>query len=411
MSAAERFDIVLGGVPRFAAEARWAARLVDRYARRIPFLGMTDARGRRPAVADARGEAPVVLVQADPEAYLLPEAALRLVEAIAIPGRDVVVPVTNEPWSEEARGAPAFAYHTPTLLEEAVREMASRPAPVRHAAAARSPVFAVRREVLAGLASSLPLDEVPEEACRRGHRVFIDPGAYLHRYGDMDGQARADLVARIPAGAASALDVGCSRGETARLLRKAGITRVVGIEPDAGDAAQAARLCDRVLGVALEDVREEFPGQFDAVLFGDVLEHLVDPSAALARVRPWLSPRGVVVASVPNLGHWSVLGDLLEGRFDYVPYSILSGTHVRFFTRRTLHDLFEASGYQVDSIETVTFPPSPEGSRKLALLSSLPNASGDLSAVEFLAVAHPTKSLSSLRPSSLSSLRPTSLSS
>jgi 2-polyprenyl-3-methyl-5-hydroxy-6-metoxy-1,4-benzoquinol methylase len=238
----------------------------------------------------------------------------------------------------------------------------------------------------------LPLDEVPQEAHRRGRRVFIDPGAYLHRYGDMDGQARTDLVARIPAGAAAVLDVGCSRGETARLLREAGVARVVGIEPDAGDAADAAKLCDRVLTVPLEDVREEFPGHFDAVLFGDVLEHLIDPAAALARVRPWLSARGVVVASVPNLGHWSVIGDLLEGRFDYVPYSILSGTHVRHFTRQTLHDLFEASGYRIASIETVTFPPSPEGAEKLKRLASLPGASEDLSTAEFLVTARSAES-------------------
>jgi 2-polyprenyl-3-methyl-5-hydroxy-6-metoxy-1,4-benzoquinol methylase len=386
------FDIVIGGVARFEAEAPWAWRLIDRYARGLSFAVRTDARGRRPAVADARGAAPIVLVQADPEAYLLPTAAGRLLEAVASANRDLVLPVTNEPWSEEARGAPVFAYHTPALLEEAVREVASRPAPVRLAAAPRSPVFAVRREVLAALPGGLPLDAVPEEAHRRGHRVFIDPGAYLHRYGDMDRQARADLVSKVPVGASSALDVGCSRGETARLLRKAGIARVVGIEPDAGDAAEAARLCDRVLAVALEDVREEFPGQFDAVLFGDVLEHLIDPSAALARVRQWLSPRGVVVASVPNLGHWSVIGDLLEGRFDYVPYSILSGTHVRFFTRRTLHDLFEASGYRIDSIETVTFPPSPEGARKLKLLAAIPGASEDLSTAEFLVTARPAES-------------------
>jgi 2-polyprenyl-3-methyl-5-hydroxy-6-metoxy-1,4-benzoquinol methylase len=200
----------------------------------------------------------------------------------------------------------------------------------------------------------------------------------------MDGQARADLVARIPAGAAAVLDVGCSRGETARLLRGAGVTRVVGIEPDAGDAAQAAKLCDRVLTVPLEEVREEFPGQF-----GDVLEHLIDPAAALARVRPWLSPRGVVVASVPNLGHWSVIGDLIEGRFDYVPYSILSGTHVRHFTRRTLGDLFEASGYRIASVETVSFPASPAGAEKLRRLSAIPGASDDLSAAEFLVTARP----------------------
>src|SRR5262249_2933315 len=162
-----------------------------------------------------------------------------------------------------------------------------------------------------------------------------------------------------------------------------------GIEPDAADAAQAGLVCDRVLSVALEDVSEEFPGEFDAVLFGDVLEHLVDPSRALARVRPWLSARGVVVASVPNLGHWSVVADLLEGRFDYVPYSILSGTHLRFFTRRTAEDLFESCGYRVESVETVTFPVSPEGARKLAVLASLPGASLDLTAAEFLIVARP----------------------
>jgi len=109
-------------------------------------------------------------------------------------------------------------------------------------------------------------------------------------------------------------------------------------------------------------------------------------------VLPWLSTRGVLVASVPNLGHWSVVSDLLEGRFDYVPYSILSGTHLRFFTRRTVCDLFEACGYRVQSVETVTFPMSPEGARKLALLSSLTQASPDLSAVEFLIVARPSLS-------------------
>jgi 2-polyprenyl-3-methyl-5-hydroxy-6-metoxy-1,4-benzoquinol methylase len=360
---------------------------VDRYARLLPYRTLTDARGRRPTVADAGGEAPVVLVQADPEAYLVPLAAGRLIEAVEIGGRSLVLPVTNEPWTEEARSTPPFAYHTPSLLEEAARHIAAQASSARPAASPRSPVYAVRREALLGLPGGLALDEVPEEVHRQGKPVFIDPGAYLHRYGEMDGQAREDLVSKVPAGATAVLDVGCARGETARAFKRAGMARVVGIEPDAADAAQAARICDRVLAMPLEEVREEFPGQFDAVLFGDVLEHLRDPSAALARVRPWLSERGVLVASVPNLGHWSVIADLLEGRFDYVPYSILSGTHVRFFTRRTLQDLFEATGYRIESIDTVTFPPSPEGARKLELLASVPGASEDLSAAEFIAVA------------------------
>jgi 2-polyprenyl-3-methyl-5-hydroxy-6-metoxy-1,4-benzoquinol methylase len=391
MDSSLAFDLVLGGVPRFAAEARWAARVVDRYARLLPFRTLTDTRGRRPTVSDARGDAPVVLVQADPEAYLVPLAAGRLIGAVAAE-RSLVLPVTNEPWTEEARSTPPFAYHTPSLLEEAARHFAAQPSSTRPAASPRSPVYAVRREALLGLPAGLALDEVPEEAHRAGQGVFIDPGAYLHRYGDMDGQAREDLVSRVPAGATAVLDVGCARGETARAFKRAGVARVVGIEPDAGDAAHAAGVCDLVLAVPLEEVREEFPGQFDAVLFGDVLEHLSDPSAALARVRPWLSERGVVVASVPNLGHWSVIADLLEGRFDYVPYSILSGTHVRFFTRRTLQDLFQASGYGIETIDTVTFPTSPEGAEKLRLLASIPGASEDLSAAEFIVVARPADS-------------------
>ena len=82
-----------------------------------------------------------------------------------------------------------------------------------------------------------------------------------------------------------------------------------------------------------------------------------------------------------------VVADLLDGHFDYVPYSILSGTHIRFFTRRTLVDLFEACGYRVERIDTVTFPASPEGTQKDAALAALPGACTDLTAAEFLAVA------------------------
>ena len=348
-----------------------------------------EAWGRPPLVADARGNAAVILVVSDPEAYLVPEAARLLAAALEEPGADIALPVSNEPWSEEARVAPPFAYQTPALLVEAaaaVQSAAGLPLPAQ---GARSPVFAIRRDVLALLPPGMALEAVPEEAARLGRRVVIVPAAYCHRYGEMDGQARADLAGKVPSQARSVLDVGCSRGATAAALRARGVVTVVGIEPDEGDAAAAARVCDRVIARPLEDVTEEFPGAFDAVLFGDVLEHLEDPSAALARVRPWLSPSGVVVASVPNVGHWSVVADLIAGSFDYVPYSVLSGTHIRFFTRSTLTDLFEASGFTIEEIDTVAFAPSPAGAAALTRLRSLPEASPDLDVVEFVVVAKP----------------------
>jgi 2-polyprenyl-3-methyl-5-hydroxy-6-metoxy-1,4-benzoquinol methylase len=382
-----RFDHLLGGVPRFHAESAWAWRLARRFARCLPARRFIERPNARPTVADLTGDSPLILVQADAEAYLPPIAARRLLAAVDEGGWDMAVPVTNEPESPATRCDPPFLYQTPSLLEEAARALSASSGPATQEREARSSVFAARRESLRDLAPDLPLDQAVETAAAEGRRVGVDPGAYLHRYGRMDGQAREDLASRIPPGARAVLDVGCSNGATAEALRRAGVTEIFGIEPDPGDAREAERVYDRVLARTLETVEDEFPGHFDAILFGDVLEHLENPAEALARVRPWLSARGVVVASVPNVGHWSIVSDLLAGTFEYVPYSILSGTHVRFFTRRTLADLFAACGYEVRSIETVRFPASPGGAERLRRLAAYPGASSDLDAVEFFAVA------------------------
>lgn len=347
--------------------------------------------GRTPRVGDAAGDAGIVLVQADAEAYMLPEVALRLVRTLAAHAEiSLLVPVTNEPWSEEARATPPFLYSTPTLLAEAAAAVAAAAGPPRAASAPRSPVFAIRREALRAIGErlpDLPLHEVPEHASRAGLACAIEPGAYVHRYGNMDASSREDLAARVPEGARAVLDVGCSQGATAAALRARGVARLVGIEPDAEDAAAAARLYDRVIAAPLESIREDFGREFDAILFGDVLEHLEDPAQALARVRPWLAPEGVVIASVPHTGHWSILDDLLRGRFDYVPYSLLSGTHVRLFTRQTLTDLFEATGYRIRELTATMLPASPEGRARLQRLCAIPGASPDLEVAEFLLVA------------------------
>jgi 2-polyprenyl-3-methyl-5-hydroxy-6-metoxy-1,4-benzoquinol methylase len=382
------FDLIIGGIPRFAAEAPWAWRLLSRYARRLPAATRVETPGRAPTVADASGTASLVLVCADPEAYLLPRAALRLLASLAArPDVGVLLPVANETPLEAARAAPGFATVTPSLLEEAVEEFARRPPELIACAEADSPVFVARRAVLEALPPALALVDLPREAARQTFTAAIDPGAYVHRYGAMDAQPREDLAAHVPPGARAVLDVGCARGAAAGALEARGVAAVYGIEPDAESAREASRRYDRVVALPLEEVDEDWAGRFDAVLFGDVLEHLADPSGALERVRPWLAPNGVVVASVPNLGHWAIVSDLIEGRFDYVPYSLLSGTHVRFFTRASLRELFEASGYAVERIETVELAVSPAGAAKLARLLALPEASPDLTAAEFVVVA------------------------
>jgi len=62
---------------------------------------------------------------------------------------------------------------------------------------------------------------------------------------------------------------------------------------------------------------------------------------------------------------------------------------VFFFNDRTVYCPFDACGHRIETIDIVTFPPSPEGARKLELLASIPGSSEDLSTAEFLVTARP----------------------
>ncbi|HYZ10695.1 MAG TPA: glycosyltransferase [Actinomycetota bacterium] len=145
------------------------------------------------------------------------------------------------------------------------------------------------------------------------------------------------------------LDVGASTGYVARALRGRGCT-VTGLEIDPEAAKQAAKYCDRMIVGDVEelDLEETFPAdRFDVVIFGDVLEHLVDPAGVLLRTAAVLAPGGYVVASIPNITHGSVRLSLMAGQFRYTETGLLDRTHLRFFDRRGVEELFEDTGYAV----------------------------------------------------------------
>ena len=151
------------------------------------------------------------------------------------------------------------------------------------------------------------------------------------------------------------LDVGCSSGYLGEALRQRGHC-VVGVEPDRISAEQARTRLDRVIVGTIEDFLAQSAGseRFDAMIFGDVLEHTADPAAVLRRCRSHLTERGIVVASVPNVAHVGVRAMLLAGRWDYDERGILDRTHLRFFTKASLVDLLEDAGYTVEAVVPVT---------------------------------------------------------
>jgi O-antigen biosynthesis protein len=178
--------------------------------------------------------------------------------------------------------------------------------------------------------------------------------------GAVDGlyhlNVRNELIALIPEPPRLVIDIGCAGGATgARIKQLHPGARVIGLETHRGAAQAASKLLDQVIvesieSIDLKDFRVE-PGSVDAVIAGDVLEHMVNPWQVLDRLRPFLSPRGAVVASVPNVRNLALVGELVDGGdWRYDASGLLDITHLRFFTVASLHRLFEESGYEVTGV-------------------------------------------------------------
>lgn len=158
-------------------------------------------------------------------------------------------------------------------------------------------------------------------------------------------EATGIVVSMIPTGA-RVLDVGCATGSFMELIAKNSHAEVVGIEPDPDRAALAiSRGLNVHLGI-LEPALISEIGLFDIVLFADVLEHLPNPQATLLLARHALKPGGSVIISVPNVAHWSVRLEILQGRFRYQESGIMDATHLRWFTRVSATSLLESAGFR-----------------------------------------------------------------
>lgn len=168
-----------------------------------------------------------------------------------------------------------------------------------------------------------------------------------------------DLLNFIPTTCMSIVDVGCSSGALARELKKrTPQPHVIGLEIDPSYAELARRHCDESLTIDIESASEEFwygLGSRDCFVFGDTLEHFKDPWAILRKVGQYLKPEGLVVACIPNAQHWSIQAKLCIGEFRYQDMGLLDRTHLRWFTRKTIHELFYSSGFLVEASKARVF--------------------------------------------------------
>ena len=318
-------------------------------------------------------ESDLVLVITDPLLLPSPELADRLARALDGSGAFAAVPVTNETAQAQQRVTmPPYV----TVREFEIESTRVAGGNDRLTWDQSNPgVFLCATAALRDVKAKL-------EGVLAGREVVIARNAYVHRWSSLRGQTRLDLLERISSDAHSVLEFGCGEGTLGEALKKRQKVRVVGIELDKHAAAVARKRLDDVYQADVREVVTILNEQFDWIVGGDIVEHLDEPWSFLGDLRRLSKPGGHLLLSLPNIANASIIGDLLQGRFDYVYMGLLCVGHVRFFTRRSIEELLSIAGWTPVKIEPQPLFASAE---QKALIDRLTAAGIDFSREDLLA--------------------------
>ena len=156
---------------------------------------------------------------------------------------------------------------------------------------------------------------------------------------------------RIPK-SARILDAGCATGYLLSLLYAEGYTNLTGVELSLEMATIAHTQLPEGIPVMQSDVRNYLAncqdGAFDVILFHHVLEHIPREHTIdlLRQFHRCLVPGGYLNIKVPNAS-FILAGNHCFGDF----------THVVHFNERSLPQIVEAAGFDVDKLEFILHPP------------------------------------------------------
>lgn len=193
---------------------------------------------------------------------------------------------------------------------------------------------------------------------------------------------RSDVLPFVPKNGGNLLDLGGGIGATALAAKEMGLADRVGVidlvEPltgldfsyrgDLNDLDFLADICNR-------------EGRFRTILCLDILEHLVDPWAVVSQLHKMIEPGGVIVASIPNVRHISVVAPLLlKSAWELQDEGVLDRTHLRFFTEATAIELMVHSGLELELSR-----PLYDGGKATKVFGWMPLASlRDFAALQYL---------------------------
>ncbi len=164
---------------------------------------------------------------------------------------------------------------------------------------------------------------------------------------------RAEVAAFLPHTYSRVLEIGCSYGTFRQNLPNP--HEYWGVEPNTHVAQAASHNLDQVRNGLYEEVAEQLPNQyFDLVICNDVIEHMADPDHFLELIQEKMSAGAQLIGSIPNVRHISNLRNLLICKdWQYEDAGILDRTHLKFFTEKSLRNLFAAHQFEVEKLSGI----------------------------------------------------------
>lgn len=146
------------------------------------------------------------------------------------------------------------------------------------------------------------------------------------------------------------LDFDCGLGSTLfRLKYMFPNSKIYGIETN----TNVSRICGKLFEVMTEDFeinyvmnfKESTTDFFDYMILGNRLQFSTNPWKLLKETKKFLKPGGYVIATIPNVMHYSVIKNLLNGQFIYNSNSILNRYYNKCFTLSDIYTIFQEWDY------------------------------------------------------------------
>lgn len=199
------------------------------------------------------------------------------------------------------------------------------------------------------------------DASHLNEKIYSEEGKFGEDYYQLFENRTRKIIELLGGFEGNFLDIGCGDGNMTLQIQNALKCNIEAIELIEENVKSA-----KGKGLSVQQVdlnKEKLPfedNQFDGILAGEVIEHLIDSEGFLEEIKRVLKKDGVLILTFPNVAAWYNRFLVL---FGYVPHWVESGTtkaygspfgkingHVKAFTRKSGIEMLEDHGFKVEKV-------------------------------------------------------------